>query len=991
LGDGDLGKGSYQPSGAGSSLELTREDTLAGNARDPAVGLSASIPRGTNIGRYVVLNYLGQGGMGVVLAAYDPDLDRKVALKLLRGSTGGPESSASTRLIREAQALAQVSHPNVVAIHDVGIHEGRVFVAMDFLAGPTFRQRFEAERLPWKEALALYRAAGEGLHAAHSAGLVHRDFKPDNVIIAGGRPRVLDFGLARSSLDTRPWPALGDTGEITGDSLGSDTPMSTGSGSRLGVSVTRAGAIMGTPAYMSPEQHLGETAGPASDQFSFCVGLYEALYGESPFGGASPAARALAVTQGEVRAPPKGTKVPSWLHKVMLRGLARSPDERWASMRELLDALADDPLRRRRRRVARAGVVAGLVGALAWAFMAKDEDPCPDPKSALIDARAWSTDLSRQIERAFLDSGVSFARDAAESVLADLDAYAISWAGSYRETCEATRVRHEMSESAMDLQMACLDDARTRLAAWTEVLAHADAEVVENARQSRLRLPDVAACADLDALGRRVSLPDDAASRRALDDAKALVAEASAVQVTGDLHRASSLLEEALTGAESVDYPPLVAEIQLMRAQLFEHFAEHEKAREAAAAGMLAAEAGRDRRLMAELRILYAMIVGDRLSRTDEGMTWIALAGTTVASLEGDGRLEARRLSHLALIESAAGNYKAELAAKVHALEILERLEGVDPVELAGVHNNLSSSLSQASRHDEALEHAQEALRLWTEALGERHPRTAIAWASLGLVHDGRGDYDKALTLHEKSVQILTEALGPDSPRLDEVRNNLAITAINLGDLSRGESIFRAIVSAHESRHGADSVEVGKSLGNLGAVLRMQDKFEESLEVQLRAVQIFERRLGPAHPRSTATMGGLANAYEKLGELPKAIELREKVLRIEQKAYGVDAPKVAIGVGNLAWSLLELPPESARPERARELSELALSIAENHELTPDVEAFLRLVRAGALVSVGGKKARAEADALVDQAEAVLGELPANTEREMIAQLRQQLN
>ena len=311
--------------------------------------------QGMAIGRYTTLSQLGAGAMGVVLAAYDPQLDRRVALKLLAPRSNDP-AAARARLQREAQALAKLDNPNVVGVHDVGLHGDQLFVAMDFVAGKTLGAWMaEVERpRPYKEVLAVFAGAGRGLAAAHRAGLIHRDFKPDNVMLGDdGRVRVMDFGLARVELELD---------EHGGESR--EPPQLT--------HLTRAGMIMGTPAYMPLEQFEARETDARSDQFSFCVSLYQALYGERPFAGRTFAELQEAVEQEKLSPPRRDVNVPAWLRKVVVRGLAKDPARRWPSMPALLDALADDPAQRRRKWVAAAGLAA-LLGGSAWALVAAQE------------------------------------------------------------------------------------------------------------------------------------------------------------------------------------------------------------------------------------------------------------------------------------------------------------------------------------------------------------------------------------------------------------------------------------------------------------------------------------------------------------------------------------------------------------------------------------------------------------------------------------------
>ncbi|MFT3774310.1 MAG: serine/threonine-protein kinase [Minicystis sp.] len=284
-------------------------DALADGA--PASGAPAAtlpaLPDATSrIGRFFVLRRLGEGGMGVVYLGYDEVLDRRVAIKLLRATP-----SARAWLLREGQSLARLAHPNVVAVHEIGDHEGRMFLAMELVEGPTLRAWLAEAPRAFAEIAALFVQAGRGLAAAHAAGVVHRDFKPDNVLVgADGRARIVDFGIA------------GSTGEPREDSF------------------TRAGSLVGTPAYLAPEQIRGERATAASDQWSYCVALYRAAYGAPPFPESDLPALLAAVCDDPPALPPRDTAAPAWLWPILARGLAKDPAARHPSMPALLDALA---------------------------------------------------------------------------------------------------------------------------------------------------------------------------------------------------------------------------------------------------------------------------------------------------------------------------------------------------------------------------------------------------------------------------------------------------------------------------------------------------------------------------------------------------------------------------------------------------------------------------------------------------------------------------
>jgi serine/threonine-protein kinase len=332
-----MGNSIQSTAAADPSLAATFEQTAPDAPPTPSPSALDAKSVARRVGRYAILRKLGEGGMGVVYAGYDEELDRKVAVKLLR-EVGPLSVERRTRILREAQAMARISHPNVVNIYEVGEADGQVFITMEFIEGTTLSDWQNSQR-SWDELLRMYIAAGHGLLAAHKVGLIHRDFKPDNVLVGNDqRPRVADFGLARSEAVEEPQPPTKIDADADADALARSNQV-------LQSPLTLAGTIMGTPAYMSPEQHRGEPADNRSDQFSFCAALYEALYKTLPFAGDSLATLSFNIRAGRLRPVPHGSPVPGQIYRALQRGLAVDPTARFPSMEELLLALDIDPQR----------------------------------------------------------------------------------------------------------------------------------------------------------------------------------------------------------------------------------------------------------------------------------------------------------------------------------------------------------------------------------------------------------------------------------------------------------------------------------------------------------------------------------------------------------------------------------------------------------------------------------------------------------------------
>lgn len=468
-----------------------------------------------------MLEKLGQGGMGMVFAAYDPELDRKVAIKLIRDDRDcNEEQRARTR--REAQSMAKLSHPNVVQVFEVGEHEGQLFVAMEFVRGRTLGAWLAAHDAParsWPEVVDIFFQAGRGLMAAHAAGLVHRDFKPDNVMIGDdGRVRVMDFGLARPGESSAALSTLrGVAGAVRGDA------------SKLAHSLTTTGAILGTPAYMSPEQFETADVDARSDQFSLCIALYEGLYGQRPSPGDTWNSLMTNVVAGELRAPPAHAKVPTWLRAIVTRGLERDPGDRWPSINDLLAKIEHELSRASRRRRSRRFMFGALVFlvlgtgifGLNYAATARAQAGCETLGASIEEVWPGPEGQVRiRIRDAALASELSYADEVPKLLDPWLTDYATRWQQTRSETCVRHRVEHSVDDTFRAQADACLWDRKESLAALLDNLAGGEKTAIMGAMPAVASLPAIEDCADPVVLRDQKLLPEEADLREPVADAR---------------------------------------------------------------------------------------------------------------------------------------------------------------------------------------------------------------------------------------------------------------------------------------------------------------------------------------------------------------------------------------------------------------------------------------------------------------------------------------
>jgi serine/threonine-protein kinase len=884
---------------------------------------------GEGVGRYVVLGELGRGGMGVVLHAYDPKLQREVALKEVRRELLG--DVGSDRLVLEARAMAKLSHPHVVAVYDVEeLEGGRLVLAMEYVPGTTLKEWLRQEPRAWPEVLRRFVAAGRGLAAAHGAGLLHRDFKPANVLVGEADVvKVTDFGLAKAEA-----AAAG----------GASDSLDTGSDSG---SLTQPGLVLGTPRYMAPEQHRGESLTAAADQYGFCVALWEALCGEAPFHGKRLGAQ-------KSNGPPpwpattgQGTSgLPRAIPAAIVRGLAAHPGERWPSMDALREVLAHDPRRRRARwLVVAAGVAAAALGAmvvLSWVTTRAEWCAEADARAKL--AGGWDGARRAEVEAALLGIDAAYAEAVWKRTAAELDRYAEAWAAMHVEACEATTIRGEQSTNALDLRMACLHRAHTHLAAVTVVLAQADASVMQRAHELVAGLRPLERCADIEALQADVEppLPHDA---DAVEEARVLLAEATAERAAGRFADAQRKTEAAKQRLEGVEYGPMQTDVLLAEgevlADLGEYAASEAKLREA----LREASHLRQPEALRNAASLLIFIVGSQLRRPAEGLQYRELAEGLIPD---DPQAEAYVLQSIGLVLEEAGRFEEAVTTQRRALALREEAHGPEHPDVAISRAALANALMDAGELEEAVEEHRQALALRVKILGPDHPHTAASRSVLGSGLQRLGRYEEAEAQQRRAVEILEAALGPEHPDTIAVRVNLAGALGSQERYDAAEVELRRAVAGFEKVLGPDHPHVATTRSMLATALHGQGKDVEAEAEHRKALAAFEKLLEPDNPTIATVRHNLANALHAQGKLEEAEAQFRATLGAREKVLGPDHPRVALTQHGLGELLLD----RGQAEEALVLAEASWKRNQRDDIPAEVSAGSAFLLARALWAKG---------------------------------------
>jgi serine/threonine protein kinase len=917
--------------------------TLGGDAGPGAGEEPQKLARGATFGRYTILETLGAGAMGVVYAAYDAELDRGVAIKLLRPRAEDP--ALEGRLAREARAMARVHHPSVVAVFDTGLLDGRPFVAMELVKGETLGAWQRRQARSAVEIVAIFAQCGWGLAAAHAAGVVHRDFKPDNALVThDGRAKVTDFGLAR--------PLLGALEE------GHDAPIEIEREGATRFDATRSGVVVGTPAYMAPEQLFGRRADARADQFSFCVALHEALTGERPFSGSTLdelRASARAGFQDDARS----RAIPAALRPALRRGLSFEPEARFARLDELV-AILDRFVAPRPARRLFVGLGAALATLLIGVAVTAATRPSPCAGAAERGQEAWDAAHHERVRAAFLATGRPFATDAWAEVERVLDLEMKLRSAARGQACVATRVRAERSEESFDLHMRCLDGQLDEIAALITVFSTADDAVVENAVEAVHALPAVDACADGPALYARVKPPKERAVRDAVDRLERRLAEVRAQRDTARYAAASTQAHALVDDARAVPFAPLLGEAQLLAGDLDDRRGEYAKAavllRDAA---FTALGAGDDATALAASASLV-QVTGYRLDREEESRLWDRAAQ---AMVERDPSSRAVPQLHVSrgLVARMKGRYEEALVHTRRALAAAPRDGGADGPEVATARAALGHVLRDLGRYEEAEREQTQVIALREKLFGVDHPLVAESRSEASNVYLKWGRYDRALAELEIARRIQEKSLGPDHVEMGYTLNRIGNVYLAEEDHERALTYYRQVLSLGEKKLGKSHPEVGLAHMNLALCLRLLERYDEAEREYAESSRILEAAVGPEYSFLAMILADLGTIRVAQRRFAEGEALHRRGLSMAERTLGVSHPELASVLASLGEDALR----DGHPEEAMALAERGLALQRPEQTPPRTRADLCSLLGRAQWEHGSP--RAPARALVQQA------------------------
>ncbi len=851
-------------------------------------GSDAAAP--VRIGRFVVLRRLGAGAMGEVYAAYDAELDRRVAIKLLLAGPVGGTSRDEDRLRREAKAIARLAHPNVVPVFEVGQDRGRLFIVMELVEGTTLRAWLHEHGRRRDEILDMFEQAGRGLEAAHSAGVVHRDLKPDNILVGhDGRARLVDFGLAR-------------TGALPSDPGTEDT------------APAHESVIAGTPRYMAPEQFAGSAVDHRADQFAFCVSLWEALYGVPPFGGRSMREVAMKVIERQIDPPPADRKVPAAITRILLRGLARDPDDRFASITELIAELRRARAVPRRRAFVGVLAVATCAGLVALAIRQQGIHACREEASAAT--AAWAS-AREPVHAAFVATELPYAEHTLQRIASELDAWSSQWAEARRASCLA---RDDDPNGMAARQDMCLDDRRAELDALLHVFSNADREVVSSAASAVASLPAVQTCTDA---ARLAALPLPTEEQRATIDAlRPDIAELDALSAAGRYADALAIGRRILPEVERCGHPPVHTEMLRKLALAERSVGDLDGAAQRLRdAYFFAGRHGLDRTAALAAANLVT-VLGLHAQRVPDADVWVEHARMMEARVD-DPDVRIVFLRALGGLQYERGEYEAALSTLREGLALSEQIHGDEHPELGAQLIVIASALTGKGDREAARAELLRARELLTRTLGEQHPWVATSIHNLANEASRDGDYHAALELHQEALAMRRITIGDHldtAASLDGIGGAIGM----LGRFEEAREYFRQALAIMERLLGPDHPRLLGTLLNIGLTISAEDRPEEALPYFERACKLLdEPEPGAERPQHAKCHDHLGDAYYGMHRHAEAEAAWKKALAIRERTgpKNLDTGLTLINLG-LATAEQGRPEEAlARFERASEIIE----------------------------------------------------------------------
>lgn len=846
------------------------------------------------IGRYTVVERVGAGASGVVFKAFDEELERLVAIKVLSRDVTRDDKLRALAL-REGKSLAKLSHPHVVGIHEVGEHRGSLYFVMEFVRGGDLA-RWIAEQDRTKtdhaaRAMALMVEAGRGLAAAHRAGIIHRDFKPANVLVAqDGRAKVADFGLARAD------PEAGSAVETTqGDS-------STGPS-------TEEGYLAGTRAYMAPERFTGEPASERTDQFAFCVAAWEALSGERPWSRRPWAESEAPAVHIDGRLDPK-------VRKVLERGLARDPQERWPSMDALLERLV--PKASWLSSTLGRGALALGIGGAAIAAAMRPETRCTGATDKM--AELWTQSRADQVQSQVETLGLPFARDAWSRFRTDIDAYAEQWAQMHTDTCEATVVRKEQSEAIMELRMGCLRQAHQALASTLRAIEDPDREVMMRTHRLLEGLPKLSTCENVELLQADVRPPAEE-DKAAVEEARGQLADAGALMRSAKYEEAAAVLEQAAPAMLAIDYPPLDGELAFRRGQHAIHVGKFEEA--VVQLRVALDSATRLNRPVASIEAAIDLSDASiQLSKHESAQVYSDRIESLARRPNMPPEYEIAAHDRRGAVLRAIGKSDDALAEFQKAKSIAVEVFGAEHVETSLPLSNLAAVLYDNGDWPAAVEAYEEVLAVRVAQRGAGHPSVALTWNALCTIRVAWSRPKEALPNCRRALELFEATLPADHADIAMAKTNLGNALFDSGQREDGVEMARSAVKGWVAAVGAEHPNTGRARRALAHSLAQMDQLDEARKEIQGALEVFEQALGAEHPVVAQTRTSVATMAFQAGDSQEALRLYEDNRPKIIATMGEDNPHFATAELGRGKALAKL----GRPEEARMALQTALAI-----------------------------------------------------------------